>query len=79
MEQVIIGGLRPVFAGLALGIVGALASTRLLSSVLFHVRATDPGTFFFAGGILILTAVMACFGPARRAAQVDPMIALRAE
>jgi putative ABC transport system permease protein len=79
LEQVIFGGLRPVLAGLAVGILGALALTRLLASVLFHVQATDPGTFLGAAGILMLTALAACLGPARRAARVDPMIALRSE
>lgn len=79
VRHVIAGGLRPVLAGLVAGSAGALAMTRLLRSVLFHVTATDPATFIAAIAILALVAVAACLGPARRATRVDPMIALRAE
>src|SRR5579862_2154631 len=77
LQQVISGGLRPVLVGLALGNIGAIALTRVLSSVLFQVRATDPATFLASAGILLLAAVAACLGPAYKAARVDPMIALR--
>ena len=79
LRLVILDGLRPVFVGLAAGIMAALALTRLLASVLFHVRATDPATFLIAAAILMTVAVAACLAPARRATRVDPMIALRAE
>jgi putative ABC transport system permease protein len=79
LRHVIFEGLRPVFIGLAAGIGGALVATKLVESVLFKVRANDPLTFLAAAGILIVVAAAACLAPARKATQVDPMIALRAE
>jgi predicted permease len=79
LRHVIFGGLRPVWVGLAVGIGGALATTRLIASVLFRVKAIDPLTFLAAAGTVIVVAAVACLAPARKATQVDPMIALRAE
>jgi predicted permease len=72
-------GLRLTGIGLALGAVGALAATRLLSGLLYGVRPADPLTF--AGVALLLTAaaLLACWLPARLALRVDPMVALREE
>jgi putative ABC transport system permease protein len=79
IETVILDGLRPVVLGVLLGLAGALAMSRILSSVLFNVAATDPTIFLLSALLLTLVALAACLGPARRATQVDPMIALRAE
>jgi len=79
VETVVLDGLRSVLAGVILGVVGALAFSRVLSSVLFNVAATDLSTFVLAGTLLTLVAITACVGPARRATKVDPMIALRSE
>jgi len=72
-------GLKVIFAGVLIGVIGALALTRLLSSMLYGIGTTDPLTF---GGVsLLLTAValLACYVPARRAMRLDPLVALRCE
>jgi putative ABC transport system permease protein len=66
-------------AGLTLGVIGALALTRVMSSLLFSVSATDPTVFAGIVALLAGIALVACWLPARRAARVDPMIALRHE
>jgi putative ABC transport system permease protein len=72
-------GSRLIFVGVALGITAGLLVTRLMSGLLFGISATDPETF--AGVALLLSAValLACYMPARRAMQVDPLVALRYE
>ena len=77
IQTVMFDGLRPVATGVALGLAGALVFSRIMTSVLFQVNATDPSSFLYAAGLLILVAAAACLGPARRATQVDPAIALR--
>jgi predicted permease len=72
-------GLRTVFIGLAIGLVGSLALTRTLQSLLFGVTATDPLTFAAVVLLLMAVAVLACYIPARRATKVDPVVALRSE
>ena len=65
--------------GVGLGLIGALAATRLVKSFLYEVSATDPLTFTGIALLLIAIALLACWIPARRAPKVDPMIALRCE
>jgi putative ABC transport system permease protein len=72
-------GMRLLLLGLAIGFAGAFALSRLLRSLLFGVSASDPLIYFVASVVLSLTAMLACWIPARRAARVDPMITLRAE
>jgi predicted lysophospholipase L1 biosynthesis ABC-type transport system permease subunit len=72
-------GMTLAGAGLALGLVAALALSRVLSSVLFETRTHDPVTLLVVGALLLLVALLACAIPARRAANLDPQAALRVE
>jgi putative ABC transport system permease protein len=72
-------GAKIAFFGIASGIAGALALTRLMASLLFEVKPTDPATFAGVALLLALVALAACYIPARRAMRVDPMVALRYE
>jgi putative ABC transport system permease protein len=72
-------GLRTILIGVAIGIVGSLGLTRGVQSMLFRVTATDPLTFIAVAVLLVTVALAACYIPARRAAKIDPMVALRYE
>jgi len=78
--QMIIGGnMLWVFGGLAIGICGALALTRLLTGLLFDVKPFDPVVIGGVAALLALVALLASYVPARRAAKIDPLNALRCE
>jgi ABC-type lipoprotein release transport system permease subunit len=70
---------RVIVAGVAIGVPLAFASTRLVSAFLFGLTATDPGTIALATALLLAAAALAAYLPARRAAAVDPIVALRYE
>jgi len=79
MNLVMRHAVQLVALGIGLGIAGALALTRFLSSLLYRVRPTDPVTFVFVSLVLAGVALLATCLPARRATKVDPMVALRYE
>jgi putative ABC transport system permease protein len=79
MRMVVRQGMAIASAGILLGIAAALALTRVLASLLYEVTPTDPATFVAVAGLLAITALAACGGPALKAALVDPIVALRCE
>jgi len=77
LRLVISQGLVLALAGIAIGLGGALALTRLMKALLFQVSTSDPATFAAVAILFLLAALAASYLPARRAAKVDPMAALR--
>lgn len=79
LRLVLSHGMKMALGGVALGLVVSLGLTRLISKMLYGVSATDPATFAVITMLLVLVALLACFIPAWRATQVDPLVALRNE
>lgn len=79
LKQVFLEGGRLAVLGLALGLIAALALTRMMASLLYGVRPSDPVSLGVAAALLAVVALAACYIPARRATRVDPLVALRYE
>jgi putative ABC transport system permease protein len=79
VRMVVREGMAMAFAGMAAGLAGAWGLTRLIGSLLYDVKANDLATFAAVAGALAVTAMLACWVPALKAARVDPMVALRYE
>lgn len=79
LKLVVRHGMTLVIIGVAIGLAGAIALTRLMETLLFGVTPTDAVTIGVVSGVLVVVALLACFIPARRATKVDPLVALRYE
>jgi putative ABC transport system permease protein len=77
LKLVVVRGMKLTLLGLAIGLAGAIVLTRVLKTLLFNVSTTDPLTFASVAGLLLGVTLLACYLPARRAIEVDPLVALR--
>jgi ABC-type antimicrobial peptide transport system permease subunit len=79
VRSVLFGGMRPVWIGLSVGLCGAVLSARAMRRLLFGITPTDPTALGGVAFLLLATAILACYLPARRASRLDPAAALRHE
>jgi ABC-type antimicrobial peptide transport system permease subunit len=77
-RMVVVQGVRVVALGIIIGMLAAVAATRLLGGLLFNVQALDVSTFVLMAGVMMLVGTLASYIPARRASSVDPIESLRA-
>jgi len=76
---VMLHGSRMILVGTFIGLIGAAGLTRLLAGLLYGITATEPMSYLIGAAVLIMTGLIACYLPARRATQVDPAVTLRSE
>jgi ABC-type antimicrobial peptide transport system permease subunit len=79
LQMVLAEGVLLIALGLVLGLAGAFAFSRLLERFLYATRPTDPVAYAAVGGVLLLAALIASFAPARRATQVQPIVAFKTD
>jgi putative ABC transport system permease protein len=79
LKLVVRNGMALALIGVAIGLAGAFALTRLMTTLLLWVTPTDVATFATVSALIIIVALLACYIPARRASKVDPLVALRYE
>ena len=79
LRLVVMEGMKPALTGVAIGIAAALALGRVMASLVYQVKPSDPLTFVAVAALLGFIALLACVIPAYRASRVDPVIALRNE
>ncbi len=79
LKQFLWEGLKQVLIGIALGLLGSMVLTRLIASMLYHVAPLDAGVALAGLAVLVITALLACYLPARRATRIDPLAAIRHE
>ena len=79
LKLVVFHGLALTLTGVMIGLTAAFGSTKIMTSLLYGVSATDPLTFAWTATLLVIVAMLACYLPARRAMRVDPLVALRYE
>jgi putative ABC transport system permease protein len=78
--KLIVGqGMRLTFIGIVIGLLGSIALTRFIETLLFEVRASDPLTYALIALLIVIVSMLACYLPARRASKVDPLVALKYE
>jgi len=79
LKRIVLQAMRPALVGVAAGLLGAFALSRIMATMLFQVEASDPATYAAVGALLLVAALLSAWVPARKALKVDPVIAFRSE